>query len=242
MIRPLLITLVLFLSFGCADSSNKGGNEGPGGGDVRAQEATTLFAEIVAAVGAAPERFPEFSVRELEQAIARAKVVMRPHTYANGVETDASNNGLDLIELNESRWPTLERNQKVVLMFHELLGLMKLEKNSYAISNRLLRADARFATEVSYMCEGGCSVDIIYDYTQKALLVRATSNRCDDYFNWGILIYRGGGASKSFRRDFIPGEPKNHFLELSLMDRDMIYFSGDLYPRWPKKLFCEKTR
>lgn len=234
MIRPTLLALSLVLFSGCGGSSSNGGNEGPGGGDVRALEASALLPEIAGAVRASPERFPEFSLAELDQAIGRAKVIMRPRTYANGVETDATNNGHDLIELNAARWPGIERNQRIVLLFHEVLGLMRLEKNSYAISNRLLRAESRFASEVTYQCES-CQIRLIYDFTQKALIM---NNGYCSFFDPGTKIFRGSGISFSW--DTHPGEPNNHFRQLSLMDGDTICFSGDLYPRWPKRLFCKR--
>ena len=122
-------------------------------------------------------------------------------------------------------------------MFHEVLGLMKLEKNSYAISNRLFRAGDKFAVKVFYDCEGGCKISLRYDFMQRALVM---NNSYCAYFDTQTKFFRGSGSDNSFYWDTDGTESGDHFRKLSLMDGDNIYFEGELYPRWPKRLFCFK--
>ena len=148
-------TIALLLLSACGTGSgNSGGDEGPNGGETVAQQASVILSEAVAQVKAMPEVFPEVDLSDLDKAVARARIRVRPKTYAGGVETDAVNNGYDVIELNSSRWNRIfPAERKTALLLHEVFGLMGLEASAnYSVSNRIL-IEGRFQSERTYQCQ-----------------------------------------------------------------------------------------
>jgi hypothetical protein len=102
-----------------------------------------------------PEVFPELDQKKLNDAAARVRIFFRERTYADGAETDATNNGYDEIRLNRDRWfHILVYENKLALLFHELLGLVGAEDSGqYMISTRIL-TETRFSSKRTYLCEG----------------------------------------------------------------------------------------
>jgi hypothetical protein len=236
----ILVFILVFV--GCSSSSN-GGNEGPGGGDVTAQQAGELAAEIYSAVRAAPRSYPEVNLADLQAAI-------RERTFANGVETDATNDGVDLIELNRQRWRLItERDRKRALLFHEILGLMGLEKNNYYISSRMLSAKNRFTDKAEYRCSfqgRTCRISMKYDRTIKGFLVEELDD-CGGFPSSPITIYRrltdaiyssngycpeneddnsGGGGSTSKVSCSIHSGDGLHWDSLNFLDGYEFFFGG----------------
>jgi len=174
---------ILFFSMmltACQNSGNNSntegkGDEGLGGGSVDAQAVQVLVSEVVRKVESMPEVFPEVNVQELNQVASKVEIIGRKRTYANGVETNATNDGLGRIEVNMTRWARLQNpNKKIALIFHELLGILKLEKNNYAISSRMLY-ESRFGAQRTYNCKTpagqSCQIVMAYDSSQKAFRV-----------------------------------------------------------------------
>ncbi len=85
--------------------------------------------------------FPEFTTRDLREAIVSTKVVSKQKTILLGVEKDAINYpSKKLIEVSRSRW---SRDSKLSyttlsLVFHEYLGIMRINDEDFSVSNRLL--------------------------------------------------------------------------------------------------------
>lgn len=191
--RAIFMAFGLCLILGCGSSAqNAGGNEGPGGGDVTAQQAAELANEILSTVRSTAKLFPEVNYVDLEKAVRRARILIKDRTFANDVETDAVNNGLDLIELNRGRWRTIiDKDRKRAILFHEILGLMGLEKNNYFISNRLLSVKNRFADLTTYTCVSGtrnCQVEMRYDRTAESFVVKDLG--CGQFPNSPLTFFR----------------------------------------------------
>jgi len=198
------LPIVLCLTLGaCQGKSGAGGNEGANGGDRVAQQAALVVSDVVGIVESASADFPEISIADLKAVAARVRIIIRDRTSANGVETDASNNGYDLIELNGSRWPKItDSDRRLALIFHELLGCMGLEKNSYALSSRLLSPENRFVKEQNFSCHlpsGQCLLSMRYDRTQKALIV--ADGNCGGFFHALTFFY------KQSRKEFYYEKP-----------------------------------
>lgn len=207
--RAVMLVLSVFIFIACSKSSDGGGNEGPGGGDVTAQKAAALAAEVYSAVRASPSLYPEVSLDGLRAVIAKARILVRERTFANGVETDATNDGVDLIELNRQRWALItEQDRRMALLFHELLGLMGLEKNNYFISSRMLSVKNRFAAETTYSCRReshACSVIMKFDRTLNGFVVR--DQNCGDFPAYPVSIFRRISDSVYSTNGFCP-EPE----------------------------------
>jgi hypothetical protein len=132
--KRLFLMIVLF---GCA----LGADQGRGGGDQIGLEFTGLAHTIVDILEKKTAgEFPEVRVSDFKKAIAQTKVIVLEKTYARGVETDASNNGVDLIEVSRTRWKNSEYtlNKRLQIVFHEYLGILGLERDNYNISSRFL--------------------------------------------------------------------------------------------------------
>lgn len=140
---------------GTGSGSGHSGDEGAKGGDIVAQQAALVVEDAVNRIRSMPEVFPEVNQAQLAAAAARVKIIVKPKTYANGVETDAINNGLDTIELNISRWKRIYiYHRKLALIAHELFGLMGVENSAnYSVSRRIL-VEGRFNSNRLYECHG----------------------------------------------------------------------------------------
>ena len=189
--KRYVLALAALLLSGCQSSSESKGNEGPNGGDIVAQQAATTVAEVVALVESSSSDFPEVNLQSLKDISKRVKIIIREKTYANGIETDATNNGFDQIDINASRWPKIiDQDRRVALIFHELLGLLGLERNSYGISSRLLMPQNRFAQEQIVKCGPfSCKIRMRYDRTQKAIVIESDGD-CPYFERPLALFYR----------------------------------------------------
>lgn len=229
------------------------GNEGLNGGDLIAQQAATIVTEVVLLVESLPADFPEVPVDQLKAAVQRLRLIVRDKTFANGVETDASNNGFDLIELNGSRWGKIsDRDRRLALVFHELLGLIGLEKNSYSISSRLLTPENRFQVENVYTCqetsrtETPCLLTIRFDRTQKALIVTTQpgSADCPGFESNLNFFYKHSRKDFSIEKPCIDPDlppssepvacsrrsaPLNRYYSMTFLDGGRFFFSGGFH-------------
>lgn len=193
--RILLALTMGAILGGCGNDSNKsGGDEGGNGGDIVAQQAQLVVDDVVERVERMPEVFPEISLDQLRAKAASVKIFVKAKTFANGVETDAINNGVDTIELNMSRWRKINRyERKLALILHELLGLMGLEKNNYSISSRIL-PERRFSQNDLYTCktdpraQASCEVRLVYDTMAKAFSVRDFN--CGNFSGYPLTLFR----------------------------------------------------
>lgn len=194
-----VIATGLFIALaGCSGSSGtsdgKGkGDEGPNGGDSDVQQAQLVVQDVVVKVSRMPEVFPEVNLTDLQNAAGRVRIIGRPKTYANGVETDATNDGATTIELNLSRWKRMNNHdRKLALIFHELLGIMGLERNNYAISSRIL-VESRFAATKEYNCQSTapqsspCKIRLGYSSAQGRFLVQDIN--CGSFPNPVLTMY-----------------------------------------------------
>ncbi|RYZ77548.1 MAG: hypothetical protein EOP05_01420 [Proteobacteria bacterium] len=131
------------------------GNEGPNGGNFEAQEAARLSGELLVLVKQSQPAYPEVDWANLEAAVRKTKIFMAPVVVVRGQETDASNNGVDEIQISSSRWKLkTERLAKIALLFHEYLGILGLEINNYGISNRIINPAFNLASGIRYSCGG----------------------------------------------------------------------------------------
>ncbi len=237
--KCLILAAALGLT-ACTDAGGKG-DEGPNGGDRVAQQAASMASEVVGRVAKLPQLFPEVNIEKLREVVRRTRIIVRDRTFANGVETDAINNGVDLIEINAARWETwTDHDRRLALLFHELLGLMGLEKNSYDISSRLLTIENRFAEEKVFVCGSEydpCLITMRYDQTSRGFIVRPTDG-CSD-FPRSVNVYRFAGSgvysTHSYCTPAQPGESSScsarpgsglEWDTLQLMDGYEFYFSG----------------
>jgi hypothetical protein len=169
---------------GCGDrTNNQGGegDEGPKGGDVVAQEAAGIVSDVVTQVSAMPEVFPEVDLNKLSAAASRVHIIVRQKTYANGVETDATNNGYDTISLNISRWLNLTSyEQRLALLCHELFGLIGVEQSANYSVSRKIRVEGRFDSNRLFTCWGHsdmtggpvkCTLRLSFDGSQHAFSI-----------------------------------------------------------------------
>lgn len=164
--------LMLFLFLGAcgSGSGNSGGDEGPNGGETVAQQAALILSDAVAQVKSMPEVFPEVNLNALDAAAARARIRVKAKTFAGGVETDAVNDGADVIELNGARWNRIfPLERKTALLLHEVFGLMGVERSAnYSISSRIL-IEFRFRSARTYECKdlalNVCTLRLEFDGT-----------------------------------------------------------------------------
>jgi hypothetical protein len=144
---------------GCGSGSGGGGgnsgDEGAKGGDMVAQQAALIINDVITQVGGMPEVFPEVNQKELAAAASRVHILVREKTYANGVETDAVNNGYDTIQFNISRWKRASiYERKMAILAHELFGLIGVEPSAnYNVSRRIF-IEGRFNSNRLYECFG----------------------------------------------------------------------------------------
>lgn len=243
---PLLILTLLALA-GC-QKNGADGNEGPNGGGVVAQQAATLVSDIVTLVNNNSSDFPEVNLIDLEQASKRVRLIVREHTYANGSETDASNNGYDLIELNRARWAGItDEDRRLALIFHELLGCMGLEKGNYYISSRVLTPENRFDRLQTFYCTSPlstsqCQVSLQYDHTQKALIVR--DQGCGNFLNTINFFYKHSRRLFSYEKPCTEGQcmghsaPNDRWVAISFLDGGSFFFEGFFFNGGQTQLVC----
>jgi hypothetical protein len=184
----VLAVLLFGLLVGCGKGSGSGGgmggDEGAKGGDIVAQQAALIITDVVTQVSAMPEVFPEVDQNRLADAASRVRILVREHTYANGVETDAMNNGHDRIDLNMSRWNrAVIYDRRLAILAHELFGLVGAEPSaSYNVSRRIL-VEGRFNSNRLYECFGASSDT--NDYKQLRCTVRLLFNGSRHSFTTG---------------------------------------------------------
>lgn len=222
-----------------------------------------MIAEVVALIENSPSDFPEVPIANLKAAANRVRLIVREKTFANGVETDATNNGSDLIELNGSRWQKIvDRDRRLALIFHEILGLIGLEKDNYSISSRLLMPESRFHMEQTVTCrfEGAqtsCKLLMRFDRTQKALVVQPVPGTNCPALDPIQFFYKH--SRKDFRYDQPcvdpdlppPTEPVecaqrsppiNRFSTVKFMDGGRFMFMGSFNEVWVepgvKRMLC----
>ncbi len=195
LVASVLLALALTACNNNSDSNSGGkGDEGLGGGVIEVQQVQLLVDDIIAKVSAMPEVFPEVNIDQLTATTKKVEIIGREKTFANGTETDATNNGSTRIEINMKRWGKLKnQNKKGALIFHELLGIMGLEKNNYAISSRLL-VEHRFGPERTYTCRQGtdpasptCKIVMSYDHAQESFQVE--DQNCGNFPTRTIVNY-----------------------------------------------------
>lgn len=139
----------------------RGGGESAGGGGTEVGlEFGTVLHSIVKLLEKDSElkkRFPEFTIDQLKSTL-RAKILPRRKVQItkNVVVDNAmvsraipvvaanypgSSESEWTIEVSESLWPALKNNEckRQILVLHEALGLLKLERDSYPISSRLCK-------------------------------------------------------------------------------------------------------
>lgn len=189
--KSILAALLTLIITGCSNgggSSNGKGDEGPMGGDQVVQQAQLIISNVVMKIENMPEVFPEVNIRALQDTGRKVKLIGRDKTFANGVETDAINDGQSTIYLNLTRWNKRKNyDRKLALIFHEMLGILGIEKNNYAISSRLL-VENRFAPQREYQC-GSCSVLMWYDANQKGFVVQ--NKTCTNFARSNTLVFKG---------------------------------------------------
>lgn len=151
--RMAAFLAVLVMVLGGGGKARAGGKETGGGTGAGADFAATLRSVIDAFKYNTQlrERFPEFSVEDLEEAF-KSRIVPQDHVYVTTearvrgktqtltFETAVSNNpDSKLIEVSKTLWPRERKNacRKRILALHEALGILRLETNSYPISSRL---------------------------------------------------------------------------------------------------------
>ncbi len=112
------------------------------GGDAIVLEFMNLGRQVAKDIRLEAEQlFPEFAIDELEDALARTKVVSVERALLNGVEKDAINYPRQkLIEVSSTRWLARTRSpeQQQALVFHEYLGIMGVDDGDFSVSGRLL--------------------------------------------------------------------------------------------------------
>jgi len=136
---------VRFLIFGLLLSKAPlalGGGWTGGGGDGVVLEFVSKFYQVNRLIGSMPdvqqkEVLETVTVHDLFNKIRSAELRSQRRVEWNGVEKDAIN----IIELNRivisrSRWPQLGDVEKAMLSFHEVMGLLDLDRN-YDLSQRL---------------------------------------------------------------------------------------------------------
>ncbi len=197
-VKRLLVMAILFMFTACGSESNKSsgkGDEGLDGGDMQIQQTQLLVDAVVNKVHAMPEVFPEIDILKLEEIAQRVKLIGKKKTYANGVETDAVNDGDSTIYLNVTRWNQRKNNErKLALIFHEMLGILGLEKNNYAISSRFF-PENRFCKISNYSC-GECEMSLSY-LTQRKYF-KVTTNNCDHFNQTIFMKYQEFYSNNSF--------------------------------------------
>lgn len=254
----IAVWLILSLC-ACQNSSNTSGNEGPNGGDQVAQQAAGLVHDLVSIVEANSADFPEINLDDFRQAANRVRIIRKDRTWANGVETDATNNGFDLIELNGSRWAAIESDRRLALIFHELLGCIGLEKNTYYISSRLLNPENRFKIEQTLQCHSpstaNCSLNLRFDRSQKALVV--TDLGCGNFAQKMNFFYKHDRRRFSLSKPCIdpdappPEEPypcqtelvpEDQWASLAFLDGGRFFFTGHFRSFGTLQLICSNIK
>lgn len=148
----ILLGTSLTFSAICSATAGEKGN----GGDYCTQSIVQVKKTLMASLNyAGPSVYPEFQFDVLEWYLEKATIKVVPKTVVNGEETDAKNYpSQKLIELNRGRWCTFDIESKVKILFHEYLGVMKLEaSNEYPISGRLevVRNPERYVCEFTWI-------------------------------------------------------------------------------------------
>jgi hypothetical protein len=93
------------------------------------------------------KKYPEFTIEELRRTLT-AEIVPKLHVYVEKTDQLGQKRRIEVaaanysekwtIELNLSMWPRLvaDGSLRSLIVFHEALGLLKLEKDTYPISSR----------------------------------------------------------------------------------------------------------
>lgn len=145
-------------------AQDAGGNEGPNGGNFEAQDIARLSGELVQIVKTAATTFPEIDPAKLDATVTSTKLYVVPSIIVNGKDLDASNNGVDTIWINYLHWRLqTDHMTKIALLFHEYLGVMGIEKNTYNVSQRLLNPLNNMSTYTTYDCSKSFYMKIRYD-------------------------------------------------------------------------------
>ncbi len=143
--------LAIFLS-GCGtelpDARHQNGNPIQGtevgsGGQETAGAFVEVGYELVEMLRAQP--VAQVSAEELLKAVQDTKVIAKPELFLDGAPVDALNfadASPPRIEVSHAGWQRLRRlrHEKVLLVFHEYLGILKKNDDHYQISRRIDRA------------------------------------------------------------------------------------------------------
>ena len=126
-----------------AAQAGRGGVGHGGGGDAIALEFVSygkLLADSLVRIESLREAVPEVEQAKFAEAVASTRVYSRDQLNLNGMEVDAINYpDSRLILLNRSRWSAYGSYapKQVALVFHEYLGILRLDDSNYRISTRL---------------------------------------------------------------------------------------------------------
>lgn len=194
-----MVVSAFLMGCGSGSGGSLSGDEGAKGGDVIAQKAALIVEDVVTRVSEMPEVFPEVNQSQLAAAAARVRILVKPKTYAHGVETDAVNNGFDVIELNISRWKKLSLYEhKLALLAHELFGLIGVERSAnYNISRRIY-VEGRFNSNRLYECLGASASGPAVKCTLRLRFDGAAHTFAIDDLNCNFPGIEGFGARRPY--------------------------------------------
>ena len=150
-----IILIVVILNTLFLTAYAKGGHEG-NGGDSIALKFTTFGRDVLEEVRSYSESFQEVNIESFENAIEKTDIITTDEKlFVGDIEKDAINYPEQkMIKINRTRWSQAESNHRKALVFHEYLGIMKVDDSKYQVSGRLLKEASENNSQKTVLATG----------------------------------------------------------------------------------------